>query len=159
MNMKRLEPITSSKALDILNKVHFFNVFNSQEKDILTGFHSHFFLVKKGEAIIRQGGQDRSFYILLSGRVNVVHKDLSKALATLVPGDFFGEVSFLTERVRTTSIFSSEDCIVFEIDRATLTYLDIAIREKLKDNIIKVLVNRLDHLNKTIVQLNRASGG
>ncbi|MFT5209654.1 MAG: CRP/FNR family cyclic AMP-dependent transcriptional regulator [Flavobacterium sp.] len=156
--MQRLEPIASKKFLEILNKVHFFDTFNSQEKDILTGFHSHFFLVKKGETLIRQGGQDQSFYILLAGKVSVRRKGLGKTLATLGPGDFFGEVSFLTERARTTSVISAEDCIVFEIDRATLTHLEISIREKLKDNIIKVLINRLDHLNETIVNLSKAAG-
>jgi len=155
--MKRLEPITSSRALDILNKVQFFDIFSSIEKDMLTGFHSHFFLVKKDEYIIRQGGQDQSFYILLTGKVAVKRKDSQIILANLVPGDFFGEVSFLTERPRTTSIIPTEDCIVFEIDKATLNHLDICIREKLKDNIIKVLVNRLDKLNETIVKLQQTA--
>lgn len=156
--MQRLEQLTSTKALEILDKIHFFDIFNSLEKGILTGFHSHFFLVKKCESIIQQGGDDRSLYILLTGRVCVRRKDLSKSLATLAPGDFFGEVSFLTERTRTTSVISAEDCIIFEIDKATLKHLDISIREKLKDNIIKVLVNRLDRLNETIVKLTKATG-
>ena len=142
--------------MDILAKVHFFDIFNSAEKDILTGFHSHFFHTRKGETIIKQGGQDRSFYILLTGEVSVRRNDSKKSLATLSPGDFFGEVSFLTERVRTTSVVAIENCIVFEIDKATLNHLDIVIREKLKDNIIDVLVKRLDLLNATIVKLRKA---
>ncbi len=152
--MKRLNPITSLKALEILNKVHFFDNLGGEEKDVLTGFHSHFFLTPKGEAIINQGGHDQSFYVLLTGKVSVRRQDTVKPLATLLPGDCFGEVSFLTSSPRTTSVVAESNCIVFEIDKPTLNHLDVAIREKLKDNIIKVLVKRLDHMNETVARLS-----
>jgi len=153
--MKRLTPITNTKALDILNKVHFFDNLNSDEKDILTGFHSHFFLTPKGEAIIREGdNNNQSFYILLTGKVTVRRHDAATPLATLFPGNFFGEVSFLTDRPRTTSVVAECSCIIFEIDRPTLNHLEISIREKLKDNIIQVMVQRLDLMNETVARLS-----
>ena len=152
--MQRLTPITNAKALNILNKVHFFDNLNREEKDILTGFHSHFFLSKRGETVIQEGDlKHQSFYILLTGKVTVRRHDAAMPLATLRPGDFFGEVSFLTERPRTTSVIAECPCIIFEIDRPTLNNLDISIREKLKDNIILVLVQRLDHLNEMVARL------
>ena len=156
--MKRLNPVTNVKALEILNKVHFFDNLNSEEKDVLTGFHSHFFHINKGEAIINQGGHDQSFYVLLTGKVSVRRQDTARPLAQLVPGDCFGEISFLTDQPRTSSVIAESNCIIFEIDRPTLTHLDITIREKLKDTIIKVLVARLDRMNGTVARLNAHNG-
>jgi CRP/FNR family cyclic AMP-dependent transcriptional regulator len=152
--MKRLDPIDPGKALGILNKVSFFNAFSSEEKEVLTGFHSHFFVAKPSTRIIAQGGQDQSFYIILSGQVAVHHTASPEPLAELFPGDFFGEISFLTDRKRTTSVDAKVTTILFEIDKATLKHMTSPIREKLKDNIIKVLVERLDHMNQRVIELS-----
>ncbi len=156
--MKRLETITRPQALEILNKVHFFDNLTDEEKEILTGFHSHFFLAPKGEVIIQEGGKDDAFYVLLSGKVGVKKKSASRALANLHPGDCFGEVSFLTERRRTTTIISIVDSIVFEVNQPTLKHFGQDIREKVKDNLIRILANRLDHMNDVVAKLsNRLS--
>lgn len=148
--MKRLSPVDPGKALEILGKVHFFDEFSTEEKEILTGFHSHFFVASKGEVMIREGDQDQSSYILLTGRASVIKSGAKKTLAELLPGSLFGEVSFLTDRPRTTSIVALTTSIVFELDKPTLKHLQPQIREKLKDNIIKVLINRLDDMNKRV---------
>lgn len=156
--MKRLESISRVQALEILNKVSFFDNLNDDEKEILTGFHSHFFLAPKGEQIICEGALDNSFYILLSGKVGVRKKSANRPLANLHPGDCFGEVSFLTERRRTTTVRALVDSIVFEVDRPTLKHFDPGIREKVKDNLIRVLVNRLDHMNEVVAKLSERIG-
>ena len=151
--MKRLD-ISSDKTLEILNKVHFFDHFNSTEKDILAGFHTHFYFLPKGEIIISEGACDSSFYVLLTGRVSVHKKGSPRPLTALYPGDCFGEISFLTERPRTTSVKTQTDSIVFGVDRRTLTHMDVNIREKLKDNLIHVLVKRLDHMNDLVGKMS-----
>tara|TARA_R110002072_G_scaffold113986_4_gene243899 strand:- start:17235 stop:17702 length:468 start_codon:yes stop_codon:yes gene_type:complete len=151
--MKRLD-ITSEKALGILNKVHFFDNFSNSEKDLITGFHSHFFLASKGQTLISEGAVDDSFYVILTGKVAIIKKDAPRPIAALHPGDCFGEISFLTKHRRTTSVKSLADCILFEIDRPTLQHMDAPIREKLKDNLIDVLVNRLNHMNDLVTRLS-----
>ena len=152
--MKRLDTITRPQALEILNKVHFFDNLSDDEKDILTGFHSHFFLAPKGETIIEEGARDDSFYILLTGKVGVRKKCATRALANLHPGDCFGEMSFLTNRCRTTTIKALIDSIVFEVDQVTLKHFDTGIREKIKDKLIEVMVQRLDHMNDLVAKLS-----
>lgn len=153
--MKRLVPVTPAKALEILNKVNFFDVFNMQEKDILTGFYSHFLVALKDDQIIAQGATDQSFYIILSGRVSVQHRGSNQPLAFLEAGDIFGEMSFLTDCTRTTSIYAEITTIVFEVNRATLQNLDLPVREKLKDNIISVLASRITRMNETVIRLSK----
>ena len=73
-----------------------------------------------GEIPIRQGDRGDSFYIIQSGRVNVVVEKSSgetAVVATLGPGDFFGEMSLLTGAVRTASIHVKEDAEFIVIDK------------------------------------------
>jgi len=155
--MKRLELVDSTNPNDILNKVSFFNDFSHDEKKVLADFHSHFFVAKPGTHIIEQGGDDQSFYIILTGQVSVQHANSDTHLAVLNPGDFFGEISFLTDRKRTTSIVAESRAILFAIDKTTLRNLPTRIREKLKDNIIQVLVVRLDQMNQRVAKLTQAA--
>lgn len=151
--MKRLD-ISYEKTLGILDKVHFFDNFNRDEKDMLTGFHSHFFHAPAGEQIIAEGACDNSFYILLAGKVAIHKRKAARPIANLLPGECFGEISFLTERARTTSVHALADCIVFEIDRPTLKHMDTRLRDRLKDNLIQILVRRLDHMNDLVSKLS-----
>ena len=155
--MKRIELVDSTKSNDILNKVSFFNDFSQDEKKVLAGFHSHFFVAKSGTHIIEQGGGDQSFYIILTGQVSVQHANSDTHLAVLNPGDSFGEISFLTDRKRTTSVVAESKSILFEIDKTTLRNLPASIREKLKDNIIQVLVVRLDQMNQRVAELTKTA--
>jgi CRP/FNR family cyclic AMP-dependent transcriptional regulator len=70
-----------------------------------------------GEAILKEGEDAAGFYIVSSGRVEVV-KDMGgpkeTVLATLGPGDFFGETALLDGYPRSASIRALEDsqCLV-----------------------------------------------
>jgi len=74
----------------------------------------------KGEVPVRQGEAGDSFYIIKSGRVDVVvEKSMleNAVVATLGPGNFFGEMSLLTGAVRTASIRVKEDAEFIVIDK------------------------------------------
>lgn len=73
-----------------------------------------------GELPVRQGEAGDSFYIIKKGSVDViVEKEPGKeaVVATLGPGNFFGEMSLLTGAVRTASIRVKEDAEFMVIDR------------------------------------------
>jgi len=73
-----------------------------------------------GEVPVRQGEPGDSFYIIKSGRVNVVvEKSFSESavVATLGPGNFFGEMSLLTGAARTASIRVMEDAEFIVVDK------------------------------------------
>ena len=73
-----------------------------------------------GELPVRQGDSGDSFYIIKKGMVEVIvekaHGD-GVVVATLGPGNFFGEMSLLTGAVRTASIRVKEDAEFVVIDR------------------------------------------
>ncbi|MGN7611391.1 cyclic nucleotide-binding domain-containing protein [Magnetococcales bacterium HHB-1] len=109
-----------------------------------------------GEFLIRENTRGNSFYIILSGTA-YVSKDAApkKILARLKPGSVCGELSYLTGDVRTTNIFTmQEPVIALKIDRKIFHSIGYAVRDKIKDYLVTVLVNRIGQMNQDIVDLN-----
>lgn len=97
---------------DVLKRIPIFQDFNEREfakiEDIL---HHRNFAVD--EAIVREGEKGVGMYIILSGQVQILHAGEQGhpiRLATLGPGDFFGEQALLDESPRTASAVASEPC-------------------------------------------------
>lgn len=72
-----------------------------------------------GEAILRQGEDGDSMYLMLTGKANVSLQSaggLSQQVAVLWPGDFFGEMSLLTgeKRSATVEAVAQVDCLSLE---------------------------------------------
>jgi NADH dehydrogenase len=78
-----------------------------------------------GQEIIRQGEPGSRFYIVNSGRVEVVRSNGSSetVLATLGPGKYFGEVALLESSGRTATVRAVEDTRVLSIARKDFTTL------------------------------------
>jgi CRP/FNR family cyclic AMP-dependent transcriptional regulator len=55
-----------------------------------------------GQIIVTQGAPGQAFYMLLSGRVDILRDDV--VLGSLGPGDFFGEMSLLDQFPRSATI-------------------------------------------------------
>ncbi|MBF0551081.1 MAG: cyclic nucleotide-binding domain-containing protein [Deltaproteobacteria bacterium] len=72
-----------------------------------------------GDEIIVEGEYGASIYLLLEGRVEVLHDgDLLRVLDQ--PGDFFGEMSLVDFSPRTAAVRALESCRVLNIDMAEL---------------------------------------
>ncbi|HSQ78476.1 MAG TPA: cyclic nucleotide-binding domain-containing protein, partial [Nitrospirota bacterium] len=71
-----------------------------------------------GLSIIEQHDTGKSVYIIANGSVKVYTTLLSGErveLAVLWPGDFFGEMSFLTGKPRTATVETAEDSVILEV--------------------------------------------
>jgi CRP/FNR family transcriptional regulator len=71
---------------------------------------------KKGETIVKEGENAVAFYLITKGRVSVMHGggESQTALASLGPGEFFGEMAILDSFPRSASVVATEDteCLV-----------------------------------------------
>jgi NADH dehydrogenase len=78
-----------------------------------------------GQTIIRQGEPGSRFYMINSGKVEVVRRSGTREeiLATLGPGRFFGEVALLQGCGRTATVRTAEDTTVLSIARKDFTAL------------------------------------
>lgn len=92
-----------------------------------------------GEIVVKEGSPGDSMFIICNGEVSVVTKDKNGKdiqLAELGEGDFFGEVSLLTGRPRTATIYAISYTEVLELSRVSLPEIEDnfpKIREKLED--------------------------
>ena len=66
---------------------------------------------KKNDIIVREGGTDRSMYVICSGtaRVYITVEGKEINIALLRPGDYFGEYALLTGEPRSASVSASTD--------------------------------------------------
>jgi CRP-like cAMP-binding protein len=86
----------------------------------------------RGDRVLRQGLSGSAFYVILDGEAAVRINGCERAM--LAAGDFFGEISILTEEpVAADVVVTSENlrCVVFpgpELKPLLLSYPEVAVR-------------------------------
>ena len=69
-----------------------------------------------GTRIIRQGNPGHRFYLIREGTADVTRDPGNVHLATLGPGDFFGETALLTGEPRNANVDAKTDITVYTLD-------------------------------------------
>lgn len=92
--------------------------------------------------------------VLLKGSVLVtkgLHKEVM--LAQLNAGDFFGELSLLPRKPRSTTIIAKSEVITWKIDSQSLKSLELGIQNKIQFKVVQLMVKRLDDMNKKYIKV------
>jgi len=79
---------------------------------------------EEGEVVCNQGDEGNFFYIIKEGEAECSQVDavgVSKVVATLTAGMYFGEIALLTSKPRQATVRAKGQLKVLEIDRATFT--------------------------------------
>jgi small-conductance mechanosensitive channel/CRP-like cAMP-binding protein len=109
----------ADEVMSIMQKVEILSLLSKAElRDLVSHVTVKTYAV--GEIPVQQGEPGNSFYIIKSGRVDVVVEKSSRekaVVATLGPGNFFGEMSLLTGAVRTASIHVKDDAEFIVVDK------------------------------------------
>lgn len=79
----------------------------------------------RGEAVIEEGADGESMFILLRGtaQVSVAKNGAAIRVGVLRQGDCFGEMSLLTGELRTATVRAEKDCEVLEISKPVMADL------------------------------------
>ena len=94
--------------------------------------------LKPGELACRQGGTDRSLFILLSGEMAVAKttKGRRRVVALLESGAIFGEAAFFLGQTRTADVVAIEACQLLEIQHhPSMRAMDQERSEELRSRI------------------------
>ncbi len=121
--------------------------------------------VKKGEIIVKQDDHGDCMFILVIGSARVLHHRAGRDvnLASLQPGDFFGELALVDAGVRSADVEAAEDCTLLRITQADISaaagvYPTAAFKFLIA--IGRILVGRLRQTNQRYVDtLLFPSGG
>jgi CPA1 family monovalent cation:H+ antiporter len=103
---------------ELLRKVPFFqNILQEDVEHIIAMLKSR--TIPAGELIIREGDAGSSMFLIARGVVRVV-KGTGESeidLASLLPGDFFGEMALLHDEPRTATCRAATPCALYELTR------------------------------------------
>ncbi len=89
--------------------------------------------------VVKEGDLGDSLYIIKEGNASVVitYKGKSIKLARLMRGDIFGEIAFITGRIRTASVVTDGPLTVYELDKPLLEDM-ITENPEILDYLIKI---------------------
>jgi CRP-like cAMP-binding protein len=76
--------------------------------------------VEAGTVVVRQGGKDADFYLIEDGQAEVRLRDdagQTTTLATLGPGEYFGEIAFVTGAARTADVVALTSLTLLRLGR------------------------------------------
>lgn len=109
----------TAKILSLLRGVEFLQALGPEELQRVTGaLRAHPY--QAGKIIVHQGEEGDSFFIIASGRVEVLVRDQygeERSVATLGRGDCFGEMSLLTGAKRLATVRAAEDTEVLVLGK------------------------------------------
>jgi CRP-like cAMP-binding protein len=152
----------NSKVSPLINwfkQIPFFDEFTNADKIKLAETSGIFKKYEKiGHTLFSDGGKGQSMFVILQGIIDITRNNIQSdrekpvVLAKLKKGSVFGEISLLGNQKRTTSaITASSSVIVMEIDKKTIDSFDLSMRELFYKQMILILINRLDGMNKKII--------
>jgi len=118
-------------------------------------------LFKPGEDIVVEGTLGDSLYLILSGAATVHSGGVeTRPLATLAPGEFFGEMSLVEPAVRSATVRAHQLCEVFRLPHFALANLlddDPGALHLVLVTIIRVLSKRLRDSNSLVGSVEKLS--
>jgi small-conductance mechanosensitive channel/CRP-like cAMP-binding protein len=98
----------------------------------------------RGEAMTRQGAEAHWLYIIVEGKAEVrvmVEGNLSKKVATLQAGDFFGEMGLMTGEPRMATVIALTDTECYRLDKQGFQDI-LQRRPEIAEDIAHILARR-----------------
>jgi hypothetical protein len=98
-------------------------------------------MIPSGSYVFLEEEEAHHFYILRQGMLNAMIG--GKLIATIKPGNFFGEIAVLNESYRTGSVYAVEDSVIIKINGAELIHgssVPVETSYKILKELIKPLV-------------------
>ncbi len=132
-------------AVDYVNHLTFFSNFTEDQVKELVSIGS-IIKVPKGEVIVAEGEIDDTFYIILSGKVNV--RKNNQDIALISEGECFGEMACIGGQTRIADVVAETDCQLMKISATLLDRSSETIKFLFYKNFASTLVRRFTHASE-----------
>jgi serine/threonine protein kinase len=143
------ESITRQEKFNAVRAQDFFRDFTDNEIWELINASQWMELPPKNTIII-EGDVDKSFYVILSGAVDVVKTGVH--VDTLVNGDCFGEMGFVSGRQRTASITTREASTLMKVHSAQIERTSLNCQLRFHKLFLHTLIDRLSRVTDRVVR-------
>lgn len=149
------KPIDGWMLRDLLRKASYFQHCSDIElrQVIEKGYRKK---LAMDETICRENDLGDSFYIILSGSVEVFVDSIAQQVAVRKAGEFIGEMSLLMGTPRTATLRTLEETILFVVDRDNLQSL-LKNHSELADKIADELSHRQEALKSLGITIDKTT--
>jgi ATP-binding cassette, subfamily B, bacterial HlyB/CyaB len=137
---KYLNDFLSHTAVrDFLRRFSVFSALTAKEITVWLDHLDHE-KIKAGEFVFHEGDKPDKFYIILSGKVDIIQNidGSDTVLRTQKKGEFFGEIALLSKKERSASVKVMEDLHVVTLKKGKFEEL-VTKSDKLRDKIYNII--------------------
>ena len=99
--------------------------------------------VRSGKVLAKEGAPGHEFFVILEGSVDISRG--GKKLATLGPGDFFGELAMLGRVPRTATATAATPARLLVVGHREFTSL-LASQPAIRDKVLRAVAHRIAEL-------------
>ena len=141
------------KKEDYLAKVSLFSYFKKKDLQRLAK-RSRYCSFTIGDVIIKEGDRDGRFFILISGKVDIIKSHgtrKQRLLQTLPPHSYFGEMALFDDLVRSATVVAREDIKAICLDKFNL-YKEIDKYPQLAMDLLQMLNRRFIKLENAVIK-------
>jgi CRP-like cAMP-binding protein len=110
----------ANSKVDLLGKVPLFAGLSKRDLQRVARIADEIDL-REGKKLISEGYSGREFFVLLEGSAEVRRK--GRKVNIMSPGDFFGEIALLSDRLTTATVTTTEPSRALVITRASFKSL------------------------------------
>ena len=131
--------LSSTRQFERVSRLSFFEEFEESEilETVKAGKWEEY---EAGNEIILEGEFDKSFYLLISGKVSVRRADLE--VDVLRPGATFGELGFIVSQARTATIVAQDKATVLKVRSSLIERTSINCQLRFQKAFLKNLAER-----------------
>ncbi|MFC1812916.1 cyclic nucleotide-binding domain-containing protein [Thermodesulfobacteriota bacterium] len=146
---------------EMIDEIPMFERFSEEEKTMLAGMDHSLLEFTKDDMIIKEGDDSTSLYMLIKGTslITKTTDDANIRLSKLNPGEIFGEMSAFSKKPRQSNVVANDDVLVLKMDDDFFQKVNPDIKDKIKDYLIELLIDRLDNMNDAIMRISRLMRG
>jgi CRP/FNR family transcriptional regulator, cyclic AMP receptor protein len=139
------------RLMEILARIPLFKDLQPADRELVLQMPKAFEVCSQGQPLIKEGGYEPFFYIILSGQAQVFHRH--HQIGQLLPSQFVGEVGFICNEPRSATVIAETDMVLMRIDSESFQRLPDRVRSAIKDKIIFGLTQRVAQLSERLIEL------